>query len=132
LPPFKSLYPPRGTDAAIFVLSAIASLGGIYAAYLMFLKKPVDRETLDDSAVRRFLSSGWGFDSVYDSLMVRPAVRLARLNVNDVLDLVYKGIAWVIILMHSILRLTQTGSLRWYAMGVVFGAIIFIGLVILL
>jgi NADH-quinone oxidoreductase subunit L len=132
LPPFKSIFPSRGTDTALFLLSTLASLGGIYLAYHMFLKRTVDRETLDDSAVRRFLTSGWGFDSVYDVLIVRPFVRLARLNMDDVLDLVYKGIAWLTILMHSVLRLTQTGSLRWYAMGVVFGAIIFIGLVILL
>ena len=136
LPGFKSLSPAPGSNLALFILSTTASLGGIYVAYLMFLRKPAYGEKLTASAIGRltdrFLFSGWGFDRVYDMLIVNPFVRVARLNMNDALDLVSRGIAWLASFMHSLLSLTQSGNLRWYTMVVVTGAVIFIGLVILL
>ena len=39
LPAFKALSPEAGTDLRLFVLSCLASLGGIFLAYLMFLRK---------------------------------------------------------------------------------------------
>jgi NADH-quinone oxidoreductase subunit L len=131
LPAYLAVHLARGTDMTLFILSTLASLGGIYAAYLMFFRKPV-REVPEPSAIHRLLFSGWGFDRVYDVLVVHPLVRLVRLNMNDVVDLAYRGLAWLTILAHSLLRLTQTGNLRWYAMAVAFGAVIFIGMVILL
>jgi len=136
LPGFKSLSPAPGSNLALFILSTAASLGGIYAAYLMFLRKPAYGEKLAASAIGcltdRFLFSGWGFDRVYDMLIANPFVRVARLNMNDILDLVPRGVAWIASFMHGLLSLTQSGNIRWYVMVVVTGAVIFIGLVILL
>ena len=54
------------------------------------------------------------------------------MNKGDVLDRIYQGIAWLTSFMHGLLGLTQSGNLRWYAMAIATGAVIFIGMVILL
>jgi NADH-quinone oxidoreductase subunit L len=136
LPGFKALSPAPGTDLRLFVLSCMASLGGIFLAYLMFLRKPAFGKRLADSTpgrlAHRFFLAGWGFDRVYDVLIVEPFVRLSRMNKDDVLDHISRGIAWLVSFMHGLLGLTQSGSLRWYAMAIATGAVIFIGMVILL
>jgi NADH-quinone oxidoreductase subunit L len=136
LPGFKSLFPAPGSDVALFIFSAAASFGGIYLAYLLFLKKP---DYVDDfsastlgSFLNRFFFSGWGFDLLYEVLIVSPFVRIARFNRNDFSDLIYRGIALLTSFMHQILSLSQSGNLRWYVMVLATGAVIFIGMVILL
>ena len=80
LPAFKALSPAAGTELRLFVLSCLASLGGIFLAYLMFLRRPGYGQGLADSAPgrlsHRFFLAGWGFDRVYDVLIVAPFVRL--------------------------------------------------------
>jgi len=135
LPGFKALSPAPGTDRALFVLSTLASLGGILVAYLIFFRRPVSLRSLADSApfrlARRFFLTGWGFDRVYDALIVAPFVELARLNKDDCLDRIYQGVARLTGLMNRLLGFTQSGNLRWYAMALTAGAVIFLGMVIL-
>jgi NADH-quinone oxidoreductase subunit L len=76
--------------------------------------------------------AGWGFDWLDNEFIVRPFVWLANLDKDDVIDLPYQGIAWVSRGAHRILSRTQTGQIRWYAVGIVIGAIVMVGLVVLL
>jgi len=131
LPSFRSLVPPRGTDLMLFILSTVASLGGIYLAWLLFLKRPV-RAGAGLQAFSRLLLSGWGFDRIYDLALVRPFTAAARLDRDDVLDILSRCVSWAAFTLYTLLRLMQTGSLRWYALVMAFGAVIFIGMVILL
>jgi NADH-quinone oxidoreductase subunit L len=80
--------------------------------------------------VHRFWSSGWGFDRVYDTVLVKPFVWTARTNKDDVVDAWYAGLAATNRLLHLLLSLTQTGNLRWYAMGLAFGAVAFLGIML--
>ena len=50
------------------------------------------------------------------------------MNKDDVLDRIYQGIAWLTSFMHGLLGLTQSGNLRWYAMAIATGAVIFMGM----
>jgi len=63
----------------------------------LFLKRPALAEELGRSGTGAFLSrfwfSGWGFDWLYDSVIVRPYVWVARLIKDDVFDFLYAGIA---------------------------------------
>ena len=136
LPGFQTISGGAGTDLMLLVLSSAASLGGIYLAYLFFLKKPSYGDGLAASAfgqtLHHFCLEGWGFDKAYNLLAVRPFVFMARINRNDFLDLIYQAIAEFSKNLHLLFGLTQTGNLRWYAMVVVLGAVVFIGMVILL
>ena len=75
-------------------------------------------------ALRRFWQSGWGFDWVYDRVLVKPFVAAAKLNKNDVVDLTYRITAAVARGLHYVGALTQTGRLRWYAANMAIGLVL--------
>jgi NADH-quinone oxidoreductase subunit L len=116
-----------------FIASAI-SLLGIYTAYLFFLHRPRYGEKLARTSAagmaRQFWFSGWGFDRLYDTLFVRPFVWIARVNKDDVADLLSAGMAGLNRGLHTALIRTQTGNVRWYAAGIAVGAVVILGIVV--
>ena len=74
--------------------------------------------------LRRFWHGGWGFDWVYDRVFVKPFIAIARINKNDVVDLVFRVTAAVARGLHYIGALTQTGRLRWYAANMAIGLVL--------
>ena len=125
-----------GTFIIFLVVSIICSLGGIYAAYILFIIKRNQVESLatgvPGNVFHRFLFTGWGFDLIYDVLIVRPFVYLTRLNRGDIFDLFYRAIEFFCGAVYGFVRTTQTGNVRWYAAAVAFGAVVFIGFVMFL
>ncbi len=116
-----------------FIASAV-SLLGIYTAYLFFLHRPHYGEKLARTAaagmVRQFWFSGWGFDRLYDTLFVTPFVWIARVNKDDVADLLSAGMVGLNRGLHAALIRTQTGNVRWYAAGIAAGAVVILGIVV--
>ena len=136
LPAAQSVHLDINTELLFQIIAALVSLVGIYLAYLFFLRRPQLAESLVrpalGSALRRFWLTGWGFDWLYDKLLVQPYSYLARINKNDFIDLMYQGIARLNEILHRLLSLTQTGKVRWYAMGIAFGAVVTIAVVVFL
>lgn len=118
------------------IIAALASLGGIYAGYILYHKQPQHILKLKQSKIgvglNTFWLSGWGFDWLYQKLFINPFVYIATINKNDWIDSVYKGIALLNIRVYRFLSFTQSGSLRWYIMGMVVGAIIILSLQIII
>jgi NADH-quinone oxidoreductase subunit L len=125
-----------GTELMLQVVASLVSIAGVFIAYVLFLGRPRYAEILSKSSVgsttRRFWFSGWGFDRLYDMLFVRPFIWLTQINRDDFIDLIYTGIAAVNRTLHAFLSATQTGNIRWYAMGIAIGAVVFLGIVVLL
>jgi NADH-quinone oxidoreductase subunit L len=117
------------------VTSAIV-LGGIFIAYLLWLAYPALtrklRQSAPGAALAHFWQTGWGFDWLYDRLIVRPIIWTARLNKDDAFDLIYDFIAWLSGRLNGILSITQTGQVRWYAVAIALGAIVILALAVLL
>lgn len=124
------------TELEFQILALLATFSGIYLAYLFYYKQPQRIEKLKQSGFAMnlyfFWFSGWGFDKLYDVLIVRPVVFIANINKNDVVDKLYQGITFVTIRLYRSLSFTQSGSLRWYIMGLVIGAIIILSIQIML
>lgn len=116
--------------------TSLISLCGIGSAYLFFLAKPGLSAALAQARPTRIVgllwASGWGFDWLYDHLLVRPFLWLARVNRRDSIDLPYRMLAWTSNLFSRMLALSQSGKVRWYAMGVALGALVITGMVIFL
>jgi NADH-quinone oxidoreductase subunit L len=116
-------------------VSSLAVLLGIGLAWLLYRRTPADAPRLARNplvqAVKSFWEHGWGFDWLYDRLFVRPFVWLAEINRDDVVDLIYRGIAGVSALFHGLLSRTQTGLVRWYAAGITLGAVLLIAILVL-
>jgi len=113
-----------------------AVLLGVFLAYVLFVRAPRWREALAGSALGsglgRLWLTGWAFDWFYDKMFVQPFIRLARLNRRDVVDRIFAGIALLMRVSHYGLARTQTGSLRWYAMGIGAGSLVIIAIILYL
>jgi NADH-quinone oxidoreductase subunit L len=118
------------------VIASGASLAGLFLARFLFItRRETVQKLLHSTIAGRFhhlLFSGWGFDWLYDRVVVRPFVWVARSNRDDFMDLIYCGIAWYQKLFYGALSLTQSGKVRWYTMGIVVGAVMVIGMVVFL
>ena len=136
LPPMSAPRGGLGTELILQIIAAVVSLGGIYVAYLLFLphRQYVTEVTRAGwgAALHRFWFVGWGFDWLYNRLLVWPYSWLARADRNDVIDLFFDGVAWLTRIFHTGLSRTETGQVRLYAAGIVLGAIITIAVVVFL
>jgi NADH-quinone oxidoreductase subunit L len=119
------------------IFSGAVSLGGIILIILLirgdwsrFTEKLAGSDT--GQAIHRLWFAGWGFDRVYDVLLVNPYVWLARVNRNDAIDLIYRGIGLLTELAWRGLIVTENGRVRSYALGIALGAAIVIGLAVFL
>jgi NADH-quinone oxidoreductase subunit L len=117
----------------IFVL---ISLAGVFVAYLLFLRNRVWSHSIVQNPIGSFLYhlglSGWGFDRLYETIFVHPYIRIAQINRNDIIDWLYRRIEQLSKWLYGLLSQTQTGRIRWYATGMVFGVIVILAIVVLL
>jgi NADH-quinone oxidoreductase subunit L len=134
LPPSPVVHGDVGLEGALQLIASGVSVLGIALAYFLFLHHPQAVEGLArapwGAAVYRWWSAGWGFDGLYDRLIVEPVRWLAQVNKDDVIDAVYRAIAGLHRLAHRLLRQTQTGKVRWYAAGIAAGAVFIIAMVL--
>lgn len=114
--------------------AAVLCLAGIYVAYFFYMKRTDLRAELKRSMIvlNRFWFSGWGFDTLYNTLFVRPFVYISAINKNDLVDKLYQGIVNGLTFLHNVFARTQNGVMRWYIMGIVIGAIFVISIGLLL
>jgi NADH-quinone oxidoreductase subunit L len=125
-----------GSELVLQMVASLVSLSGVWTAYLLFLSHRDLTEKAVHSGIgnvlKHFWFEGWGFDWLYDRVIVRPFFWIARVNRDDFIDLVYDGTAWYSEQAHRFLSVTQSGNVRWYAAVIAFGAVALIALVVFL
>jgi NADH-quinone oxidoreductase subunit L len=99
---------------------------GLGLAYLFF--GPQRARQPAQNILEQLWLAGWGFDWIYDRLLVRPFQWLTRKCARDVVDVPINGIAKMTVLGYRTLRLTQTGRVRWYATGLAMGTAVIIAI----
>ena len=133
LAPLADVLPDGGLNGhdhstSLVWITAAIPIVGIVVGILIFGSRQIKVDTLLQTGLaetlRRFWFGGWGFDTFYDAVLVRPFVLLARANKNDVVDLAYRGIAALARSSNRLLAKTQTGRLRWYASSMAFGLVL--------
>ncbi|MBI3172038.1 MAG: NADH-quinone oxidoreductase subunit L, partial [Hydrocarboniphaga effusa] len=121
---------------AIEMVSIAVSLSGIALAAWLFLRAGnlVDAIAGNPAGalLRRYWFNAWGFDWLYDRLFRQPYLWFVRVNANDGIDVAIGFIPSSLQAMHGALAKTQTGQIRWYAMGVAAGAVLVLGVVVVL
>ena len=102
---------------------------GILVGWLVFGRRIIDVEALAESnaggALKRFFFSGWGFDWLYDNVVVKPVMWVARINKGDIVDWIYRITVAITRGAHHVGSLTQSGRLRWYAANMAVGLALF-------
>jgi NADH-quinone oxidoreductase subunit L len=106
------------------ILSSVIALSGIYLAYIVYFKKPSLSQPYSHSGINKFFEKGWGFDSLYETLFVRPIVWLSIVDKDDFFDLWSKGLARLALFFNRVLSAAQNGKLRWYLLSFVIGIVI--------
>jgi NADH-quinone oxidoreductase subunit L len=138
--PLESVLPqPQHADESakhtIEAISIAVSLAGLALSAWLFLKAPgvVDAVAKNPlgALLRRYWFAAWGFDWLYDKLLVQPYLWFTRVNQKDGFDVAIGLIPTGLRALHGSLARTQTGQIRWYAMGVAFGAAVVLGVVLL-
>ncbi|MGH9350686.1 MAG: proton-conducting transporter membrane subunit, partial [Terriglobia bacterium] len=113
----------------------LAFLVGLVVSYYLYLVRPSIVEAITapalSKALHEFWFSDWGMDWLYDRLFVRPIIWFARVDKNDFIDGFYNGCAALSLAFYRGLRTTETGRVRWYAAGIVFGSVVFVAIVLL-
>jgi NADH-quinone oxidoreductase subunit L len=120
----------ESSEWIIQLTAAVLSLGGVYMAYIFYIKKPALADEVKSATLglHQFWFTGWSFDALYNAAIVRPFVFLSTLNKNDIIDNFYTGIVSVAEYFNHAFSRTQSGVLRWYVMGIVAGAVLIITL----
>jgi len=117
------------------MIASLLSLAGIGLAYVLYMHPSQQFVAWADSPAilrwRQFLFAGWGFDRLYNGLIVQPFLYVTRINRNDVVDHLYQGIASASRLLHQLLHRSQTGRIRWYAGWLAAGSIVTIAVAVL-
>jgi NADH-quinone oxidoreductase subunit L len=118
----------QGTVAGLTLLGALA-------AYLLYARQPALAAAVKASRVgsrlTRLWLAGWGFDALYDRLVVRPFVGCASLLRSDPFDRISSTLAGGAAAGAAALSRTQDGRIRTYALGIGLGAVIAVTIVVL-
>ena len=122
----------------IHAVMILVPIFGVMISYLLYGSRPYEksaqhlRTQILNSLVGRFLNrfwfSGWGMDALYNFIFVKPFLALAQFNRRDVIDQFYTALAELARISNRALVLTQTGYLRWYAVSLIGGLVLVIGI----
>lgn len=118
------------------IASGAIALAGIVLAALLFLGKRSFATAVAQSGPGRFLSAwwfaAWGFDWLYDKLFVRPYLLLCRLLGRDPIDRSISLIPRLARGGNTLLARSESGQVRWYATSIAGGAVLVLGLLLIL
>lgn len=122
-----------GAERVLVIISSVLSLLGIYFAFLYFTRPGWSRAVAESPAGRalhRFFFTGWGFDWLYEHLFVIPLKWIAFTNWRDFVDMFFSGLGESARYSGLGLARLQTGRVRNYAVGLVFGAVVLVAIVL--
>ena len=106
------------------VMIAVPILG-VLISYLFYGSKTLSTKIFTESALlnsmQKFFFSGWGLDTLYRNLFIRPFLFLARVNKSDFIDGCYHLLTQLSRAAHLQIVKTQNGSLRWYLLSIGLG-----------
>lgn len=126
LPKPEIVHFEKFTETNLQLFTGTLVIVAVLLAYLLYRIETTRAQDKKQSSVYLFFQHGWGFDSLYDTLIVKPYIFLAKINKDDFFDFAFKGIAVLNVKLNSLLSLVQTGNTRWYVMGISVGAVLII------
>jgi NADH-quinone oxidoreductase subunit L len=136
LPTRSEISASATTQWLVMAATVIATLLGIYLAYVFYVR----RRAFTESLIRRpfaralhgFLLGGWGFDWLYDHVFTRPFVWLAQIDRDDIVDAIYRGFALLGRVGYASLSRSENGRVRWYAGWLAVGSLAALAVTLLL
>ncbi|MFN0088963.1 MAG: NADH-quinone oxidoreductase subunit L [Acidimicrobiales bacterium] len=115
-----------GLQVGLAALAVAGAALGVFAAYAVYLKGKGSRRAIE----LPILARAWGIDEAYAAVAGGPGRALfagAAWFDRTVIDGIVNGVAWVVRMLSSRLRVVQTGFVRTYALTVAVGALALLG-----
>ncbi len=120
---------------SVELISAVIALSGIALAAWLYLGH---RDLVTRMAapfvcqqISRLWFHAWGFDWLYHNLLVRPYLWLGKLMARDPCDRLMESPSLLVSGLHRLLSATVTGRLRWYGLSMACGALLVLGLLLI-
>ncbi len=129
--------PGGSPELPLMIISVLIGLAGIYLAYLFYVKRPdlPVRFTERFPGLYRLVSNKYYVDEIYDAVFVRGILRLSgvlrRFVDEGLIEGSVNGTGFLMKRMGGLIRLVQAGYVQAYAFGIVLGAIIVVGYLIM-
>jgi NADH-quinone oxidoreductase subunit L len=123
----------HGVELILMTVSSLIAIAGIGIAAFLYLKRP---ELPDTFAARypgtyQFLVNKGYLDELYDAVVVQPVKALSEHGLwkadARVIDGAVNGTGQIVVETGALVRQMQTGSVRTYAVSVLFGAVVIVG-----
>lgn len=129
--PLSTVFPSSGGHDVSHLVEGISigvPLLGVLLAWMVYYKRSMPVGGLTDSgigiALRGFWHRGWGIDTAYQILLVKPFISTSRALRSEWVDSVYHTVVALCIGLHKAFSRLQSGKLRWYATSMIFGLIV--------
>ncbi|MDW8466967.1 MAG: NADH-quinone oxidoreductase subunit L [Chloroherpetonaceae bacterium] len=120
----------HSTEWVLLALSSFIALVGLFAAYSLYSKSPVET----DSAWRSLLSKKYYIDELYERLFVQPfqllLVRTSQAVEQTVLENVFSGLGKLVLSLGEALRSIQSGIAQNYALAITLGLMIILSFIL--
>lgn len=117
---------------SMVVTLAVTAIG-LFVGWTVYARRSPSAETVAASTpgVYRFLANRYCVDQAYDFLFVVPIKWFSRIVgryfEQDVVDFTVDGVGKLVRMSSGRLRVIQTGFVRNYALGILFGAVLVVG-----
>lgn len=121
--PHVSLVKDESAEIIIQIISALISAGGIFIAWKLFYGRK-SKTGLNQNPVMNFFLHGWGFDRIYDTLIVRPYRWLSGINSHDFLNSFNHMAEQAVMYANFVFSVAQNGKLRWYVLFLTMGVLV--------
>jgi NADH-quinone oxidoreductase subunit L len=126
----------ESSELILQIITSLTSLIAVGAAYVLYVRRRIWADSIKKSKLitqlHGFWKAGWGFDTAYENILVRPVVYLSQINKNDAVDLISLGLSRIMVYLNKALVHSQNGKLRWYMAVITLGAILTLTISILL
>jgi NADH-quinone oxidoreductase subunit L len=122
-----------GTEWLLILISVAVALGGIYVAYIFYLKSPQTPHRLVGRFPKAYklLYNKYYVDEIYNTTLVNPLVNGSRLVYDNfdlkVIDGTINGTAKTTGFAGKVLGFLQSGLAKDYALVILLGVVIFLG-----
>ncbi len=135
VPPLSEVFPAAESHHAsgpVAWITMTIAMVGVLIAYLVYLTRQVDLDTLLNKPfpkqLREFWYSGWAMDLLYKKIFVQPYKFLASILKTELVDRFYDLVVYCSVFSHSMLSISQSGRLRSYIAYVTVGIILLIAI----
>ncbi|MCC6384909.1 MAG: NADH-quinone oxidoreductase subunit L [Bacteroidia bacterium] len=132
LPTAELVSSPALGEAVLQAVAGVLALLGVFIAWKRYGDPAKAIQQPELKGLAGFFYNGWDFDKLYDSLIVKPLVWLAKIDPHDFVDYIYKGVGKVNLAFNASLSSSQNGKLRIYLFGLGMGAFVILTIILAL